>query len=240
MSDKPLTAAAGNNRLPSVLDVFDKAIDGLREKSVDLAIEAVGLFDPRIAFAGKVVQAAARGSFLQQLKEAIHGEAGAGRIKPEFLESEQAWACFADLLDYVDRISPDPERFRAIRQAFLRAMKQGETGKNAAYAQQMLRVIYELSAGELVVLASVYDLGHGASRRLESWLVDVANKSGILRTEIVETIEQSLMAKKLLLPRVAAPETFPPMVQEVQWGQRNRLTTLGQEVCEAIMKEREG
>lgn len=189
---------------------------------------------PMIGKGIRLLLAGFKGAFLVELSRLVEEARKRGSIKDAYLASDPAKACFADLLDFVDKTSPDPKRFEAIRNVFLRILRQGETGTSAPYRQQMLRIVCDLSAGELVVLAAVYKLGTGANKNPESWRHEVANASGLLRAELVAGIEDGLVAKRLLLPLVSTPNEFSGETTEVAWGIRNRLTLLGQEVCEQV------
>lgn len=228
IQSQPIEAPESSN----AFNAFRGAMQVIRENPAQFGVGLSGLADSRFALAGRLYQAAARGTFAQQIQAEVEEMIDEGTIKPAYLETDEAHACFADLLDSIDKMSPDPKRYDAIRTAFLRALGQGQTGKGGIYAQQMLRAIYELSAGEIVVLATIYHMGNGANDRIDSWLNDVANASGILRSEIVEGIEKTLMEKRLILPRVDEPKTYPRHTERISYGSKNRLTTFGQEVCE--------
>lgn len=83
-----------------------------------------------------------------------------------------------------------------------------------------------------MVLATVYKMGSGGRVIASHWANDVANRSGLLREELVFEIESALLKKRLLLPRNKDNEYIP----DGGWGQRNRLTILGQEICELIQR----
>lgn len=237
MADKSLKPREHTPESPNAFYAFRGAMEAIRANPAQFGVGLAGLADSRFALAGRLYQAAARGSFAQQLQVEIEELIKQGKVSQEYLKTNEAHACFADLLDSIDRISPDPKRYEAIRTAFLKVLQRGETGTHAPYAQQMLRIIYELSAGEILVLATAYTMSRGGEVTADSWLNDVANKSGILRSEIVEGIELSLMQKRLIharSTRSGAANFEYPYIKV--WGLRSRLTTLGQEVCETFAR----
>jgi len=221
---------------PNALQAFKGAVKAISEESPEILTGILAQVLPPALIPVRMFHATAKGHFLKQLMIELEALRKTGQINEDYLKSEQAWACFSDLLDYIDKISPDPKRFEAIRNAFLRTLKGGATGHDAPYQQQILRVVCDLSAGEIVALAAIYKLGQNSpSMTVESWLCEVANASGLLRAEIVEGIEQSLMAKRLILSRKLPHPQFPPETPKIEWGQKNRLTVLGVEVCEKIV-----
>ncbi len=203
------------------------------EESPEILAGLLATLIPQAAGPIRMFQATLKGQFLRQLLVELERLRKAGAIREDYLKSDPAKACFADLLDAIDKTSPDPKRLDAMRRAFLKTMEQGTTGHDAPYSQQMLRVIYGLSAGEIVALAAIYQMGGSAGVAAISWLTEVANKSGLLRLELVEEVEESLDRKRLIHPR-AAGKSGRESQNVLIWGQRNRLTTLGQEVCERI------
>ena len=226
---KPSQSIANAADSNNALTAFKGAIRAMIEESPEILTGILGTILPPALIPIRLFHATAKGQFLRQLMVELEKFREKGQIKEDYLKSEQAWACFSDLLDYIDKTSPDPKRHEAIRTAFLKILKQGATGKDSPHAQQLLRVICELSAGEIVVLATIYKMGTAdVMSSAHTWQVNVANASGLLRSELVAAIESTLMTKRLVLPRGADNDVIP------LWGQRNRLTNLGVEVCEYI------
>jgi hypothetical protein len=217
---------------PNVVDALKGALAATAEQSPEILSGLLGAVCPPALIPIRIFHAGVKGHFLQQAMAELEALRKKGEIREEYLKSNEAAACMSDLLDYIDKISPDPKRYEAIRTAFLKILSQGETGKNAPHAQQLLRVIYELSAGEIAVLAAIFKMGGTAgSVSHKKWRSDVANQSGLLRTEIVMGIEEVLVGKRLVTPINTG------MPSQIIWGQQNRLTPLGVEVCEHIQQE---
>lgn len=221
----------------NALDAVKAAAKAIGSESPEIMTGVLAAVLPSSLPLVRLVHASAKGNFLKQLMVEAEVLRGQGAINEEFLKTDEAHACFSDLLDAIDKMSPDPKRYDAIRTAFLKMMGHGQTGKSGVYAQQLLRAIYDLSAGEIAVLATIYHMGNGTNDRADSWLNDVANSSGILRSEVVEGIEETLIAKRLILPRVDQPKTYPRGTDRISYGLKNRLTTFGQEVCENFMRQ---
>lgn len=223
---------------------ISKVTDGLNAlDAVKAAAKAIGSESPEILTGVlatvlpsslplvRLFHAGAKNNFLKQLVVEAEELRQKGKISEDYLKTDEAHACFSDLLDAIDKTSPDPKRYEAIQTAFLKIMGHAQTGKGGVYAQQLLRVIYSLSSGEIAVLAALTKMGSGGRVQANVWLSEVAAQSGISSSEIVEEIEQTLMQKRLIHYRADGPDTVhrPDIIK---WGQKNRLTTLGQAVCQ--------
>lgn len=217
---------------PNAFVAFKGAMRAIYEESPEILTGVLGSVLPQALIPVRIFHATAKGQFLRQLMAETEELRKKGSIKEDFLKSEQAWACFSDLFDYLDKTSPDPKRLEAIKAAFLRILKNGSGADDSPHAQQLLRVVCELSAGEIAVLATLYRMGSGGQQPVRTWLADVANASRISSTEIVEGIEHTLIGKRIIFARDNGSPSFPPQTPMVIWGSRNRLTQLGIEVCE--------
>lgn len=216
----------------NALDALKAAAKALGSESPEIATGVLSVVLPSALPVVRLFHAGAKMNLLKQVMVEAEEFRKKGKINEDYLKTDEAHACFSDLLDAIDKTPPDPKRYDAIRTAFLKIMGRAETGRGGVYAQQMMRAVYDLSAGEIVILATIYNMGNGANDQINVWHSDVASASGILRIEIVEGIEQTLMAKRLILPRVDEPKTYPLRVERITFGSRNRLTIFGQEVCE--------
>jgi hypothetical protein len=218
----------------NVFDALKAAAKAIANESPEILTGVLATVLPPALPVVRLFHAGAKNNLIRQIVVEVEEFRKKGAINEEYLKTDEAHACFADLLDYIDKTSPDPKRYDAIRTAFLKVLDRKQTGKNAPYDQQMLRIICELSAGEIVVMGTIYKMGMGGEVRRSSWLCDVANNSGLLRLEIVEEIEESLMKKRLIYEHGDLRAAEHAVIKK--WGMRNRLTTLGQEVCETFMR----
>jgi len=178
----------------------------------------------------KVLHGALKGQGWRQIAAALQALKEAGKIKEDFEDSDLGKACLAELLDAIDR-NPDPRRIKALKNAFLRIATQPGTESEAIGQQQLLHVIGTLSSGEIVLLATMYHAG--GARKYSSaneWLNEMANEAGFVDAGLVALAEAPLMEKHLVTPRQHGDRSG------IIWGNRNRLTTLGEHVC-AFMQE---
>jgi hypothetical protein len=178
----------------------------------------------------KVLHGALKGQGWRQIAAALQPLKDAGKIKEDFEDSDLGKACLAELLDAIDR-NPDPRRIQALKNAFLRIAMQPGTESEAVLQQQLLHIIGTLSSGEIVLLATMYRVG-GVKKYsgAHEWLTGMANETGFVDAGLVALAETPLMEKQLVTPRQHGDRSG------VIWGQRNRLTSLGERVC-AFMQE---
>jgi len=174
----------------------------------------------------KILHAAVKGQGWRQIAVALEELKAKGRIKEDFVDSDLGKACLSELLEAIDR-DPDPRRIDALKNAFLRIATQPGKNSEAIYQQQLLHVIGTLSSGEIVLLATMYRVG-GANLYSDAhrWLNDMARETGFMDEGLVKLAEAPLMERHLILPRQYGDKSG------ISWGQRNRLTGLGERVCE--------
>ncbi|MGH9637466.1 MAG: hypothetical protein ACRD72_21745, partial [Candidatus Angelobacter sp.] len=178
----------------------------------------------------KVLHGALKGQGWRQIAGALQPLKDAGKIKEDFEDSDLGKACLAELLDAIDR-NPDPRRIQALKNAFLRIATQPGTDSEAVLQQQLLHMIGSLSSGEIVLLAAMYRVGDVRKySSAQEWLTEMANETGFVDKGLVALAETPLMEKQLVIPRQHGDRSG------VIWGQRNRLTSLGERVC-AFMQE---
>lgn len=176
-------------------------------------------------FGVKVLHGAVKGQGWRQIAVALNELKSKGRIKEDFVDSDLGKACLSELLDAIDK-NPDPRRVQALKNAFLRIALQPGKDAEAVHQQQLLHLVGALSSGEIVLLATMYRVGGvnqytGADR----WLSDMANETGFLDQGLVKLSEKPLMEKHLVLPRTLVDGSG------IDWGVRNRLTSLGERIC---------
>ena len=160
-----------------------------------------------------------------------------GRIKPDYDQTEQHKVCLQELLDFLDKDSPDAIRFDTLKKIFLVAATESVEARESLVPQQYMRVARTLTSGELLVLFACYQIFKdepNTTWRQEQfpsvgdWLGRIATQSGLRFPELVELHEQGLEAKRLISPRLHSDRSG------VQLKPSYRLTTLGVGLCEFI------
>ncbi len=113
-----------------------------------------------------------------------------------------------------------------LKNAFLRIATQPGTGSEAILQQQLLHIIGSLSSGEIVLLATMYRVGDVSKYSgAQEWLTEMASETGFVDNGLVALAESPLMEKQLVTLRQHGDRSG------VIWGQRNRLTSLGERIC---------
>ena len=95
----------------------------------------------------KILHGALKGQGWRQIAAALQSLKDAGKIKEGFEDSDLGKACLAELLDAIDK-NPDPQRIKALKNAFLRIATDPGSDGEAIRQQQILRAIGALSSGE--------------------------------------------------------------------------------------------
>lgn len=178
---------------------------------------------------GHLLQRVRGGEFLSQLKAEWQKYRHKGKIKDDYLDSNQHKECLQELLDFLDGESPDQLRFNALKNIFLRAASEDKTDRASVLPQQYMRIIRSLTAGEAILLFSAYQYTD-TQRIAADWIRGIASKSQLRFPELVELHETELMKKQLITPRQHGRT-------RIITGHHGRLTTFGYNLCLFIESE---
>jgi hypothetical protein len=154
-----------------------------------------------------------------------------GRIRDDYSQTEQCQACLQELLDCLDRDSPDKIRFDFIKRVFLAAAQEKRSDRDSVLPQQYMRLARQLSSGDILVFSAVYTLSNSPVKPTgdaREWLNRVAKQSGLEHSDLVEIYEKALMEKFLLTGRLLSDRSG------VRTG-HYRLTPLAVGLCEFLL-----
>ena len=185
---------------------------------------------------GHIFQRARAYGFLEALTREWNEFQAKGKVDPDYTKSEQHRACLQELLDFLDKDSPDQIRFDAIKSIFLSAATEHLSSRDSFLPQQYMRTCRSLSSGEVVVLKTIYetvqqDKWNRKENSSVAWLRAVAARSGLQHVELVEVHERCLIEKHLLTPRLH------PDQSGIQLNDHWRLTDFGWALCRFIVFE---
>lgn len=155
-----------------------------------------------------------------------------GRISDEYVESRQHEECLQELLDALDDPGMDATRFDLLKKIFLAASRAGSS--ESLLPRQLMAVARGLNTGEVLVVFACSRLAKDTAWNEENkkyvnarvWMQLVADVSGLQIPELVETHEESLVAKKVIQGRSRSHDVmlFPTF----------RLTPLGSALCDYV------
>jgi hypothetical protein len=154
-----------------------------------------------------------------------------GRIRDDYSQTEQCQACLQELLDCLDRDSPDKIRFDFIKRVFLAAAQEKQSDRDSVLPQQYMRLARQLSSGDILVLSAAYQLSRGSTKcsgSAREWLSEVAKQSGLEHSSLVEIHEKALMEKHLLTGRYNSDRSGVDT-------DHYRLTPLAVGLCEFLL-----
>lgn len=176
------------------------------------------------------------GQFLSQLLKEWNNYRQKGKVKNDYQFTEQHKACLQELLEFLDKDSPDEVKFKILKQIFLVAASEELSDRESFLPLQFMIIARSLTDGEVILLTTIwrisqerngeYEEHYGAQR----WLKEVTDESGMKHQELVEIHEQGLMNKRLVTPRQLSDSSG------VKVKPYFRLTNLGYEFCEFIDK----
>lgn len=183
--------------------------------------------------AGWLLQALVSGKFLSQFVKEWEEFCRKGRIKDDYASTSQSRACLSELLRYLDSGVPDEKCLDLMKRIFLVAAAEEVTDRESHLPQQFMQICRTLSAGEILVLSSVHRIAekkdYEKTNIADEWLRVVSEASGLKYRQLVAVHEESLMRKRLLMPRHFPDESG------VGLGKHFRLTDLGYELCTFLL-----
>jgi hypothetical protein len=174
------------------------------------------------------------GQFLSVLLDEWNRFKGKGKVKEDYQHTEQHKVCLQELLEFLDKDSPDEIRFKALKQIFLVAASEEITDRNSMLPQQFMKIARSLSSGEVILLKSIYrvvkeePIDSKQHLGVQGWISKMTSVSGLKYSGLVEIYEQDLMDKKLVTPRTHGDKSG------VSISPYFRLSDLGYELCNFI------
>lgn len=187
---------------------------------------------------GHLVQAAIKCNLYEQLGREIKHYREKGKIKEDFFSTDKQRATLRELLEFIDKETPEEDRFKAMKSIFFMAVSKDVTEAEEVLAYELMQVGKKLTSNDIMVLKVAYEVYIGGSsapagettrpRESSAWFGIVAKKIGHNMPALVELSEQNLMGLKLIGARrhndgsgLYNTESF-------------RLTDLGIKLCEFI------
>lgn len=219
-------------------EVFNAALKAFTEALTGIA--ASDKKDWALSF-GYLLQRVRGGKFLKTLSDECAKYRKKGRIKDDYLTSEQGQACLQEILDSLDKESPDEIRFNAMKAVLLAAATETTTNRDSFLPQQFMRVCRTLSSGEIIVLGGslkVYESNHrfglevGTHKECRCWAQHVAAETKLTYADLVLSFERSLAAKGLIAENVGSNDLQFLVTEHL------RLTEFGFNLCKFIEKGR--
>ena len=175
-----------------------------------------------------IFQRARSGNFLNVLLKEWDKYREKGRVKDDYLNTEQHQECLQEMLDFLDRGNPDARRFSILKAIFLGAATESMSSRDSILPQQYMSLCKTLSSGEVIVLNATFALSERAITPPNSatdWLDMIAKESGLGSQELVEIHERKLIEKNMLTDRTFADRSG------VRNGSHLRLTPLAVAIC---------
>jgi len=189
-----------------------------------------------ILIGGRLVQAALKGKLLTQVGREINQLIEKGKIREDYAKTKFGFKSLVELLEFIDSEVPDEDRLRAVKAMFIAInavdAKEGEEIVN----YQLLQISKGLSASQLFVLKTVYDL-HKENAFVSSpmlltareWLGTVAQRIGHNLTALVEQDEILLIKAGLITERSYQDRSGVNRTNA-------RLSDLGIRFCDYLIK----
>ena len=174
---------------------------------------------------GHVLQSLRKGQFLSKLLEEWNSYRDKGRIKDDYMETEQHMSCLQEILNFIDNDFPDQIRFDAMKKVFLGAASEMQSDRESPLPYEYLKLCRQLSSGDVIVLSTMFTIETDGTLNEKNMNVGgnligkIAERSDLRHSELVGIHIDNLSKKGFTTP----PQSLP------------RLTGLGREFCEYIL-----
>ncbi|MFA6321352.1 MAG: hypothetical protein WCY36_05785 [Candidatus Omnitrophota bacterium] len=188
--------------------------------------------------AGHLVQAAIKCNLYEQLGREIKHYRDKGKIKEDFFSTDKQRATLREMLEFIDKDSPDEDRFKAMKSIFLRAISTEATAEDEALAYELMQIGKKLESNDIIVLKAIYLLykkieaenspAKVANDGVQGWVTYVTKNSGHNVKELTLLSEQRLTDLKIISGRKYPDGSGMYNVETA------RLTPLGLKLCEFI------
>lgn len=185
---------------------------------------------------GHIIQRLRSVGLLDSLREEWNRFRFKGRIAEDYQFTEQHFNCLHELLDFLEKDIPDEIRFTTLKKILLVAAQELNMDRNSLLPHQFMKLCKSMNSGEVLVLLTTYDIAkrreydvsarYGATR----WLEYIADHSGLVFPELVESFETELIKKHLITDRTYGDRSG------VNLGKNFRLTNLGVMFCDYVNK----
>lgn len=218
----------------------------LKEPTVRIAETLTGILiseqkDWKLS-AGKVVQAAIKGSLLTQLGREIEDYRMKGKIKEDYFATHKNRATLYELLKFLDEDIPDDELFTALKSIFFSGIQKSATTLDEALAYEFLQTAKKLSGTEILILKANSELAQGeisdavnpdvlgnAQSKRSVWKRVIAKQMGYGEMHaIVSKYESNLSSLGLISPQYDNAQ----FSDEFEPTQKFRLSEMGYKFCE--------
>lgn len=154
---------------------------------------------------GYVLQRIRGGRFLETLLNELNQYREKGRIKHGYFQTDQGQTCLQELLDALDKDSPDEIRFKAMKAVLLVAASERHSSRADVLPQQLMRICRQLSSTEVLILTACHTIykqhewDDQISNNFERFVPLVTKKSGLEIDDLVLLNTDGLRAKRLII-----------------------------------------
>jgi len=204
-------------------DIDDKKPSSLeRQLSSVTAVITGALAKPQeniVKAMGAVVQRGLQHNLMQGFREAWQHLEREGRVKPDYLNTFHGAAHLQEVLRALELNDTDQARFEAVQNIFLNGALS-DKDKNEILITRLLKKAALLTAGEILMLKSVYESGidrHLISK--DTWQEAIAESTGLKHLDLINEDTATLQDKSLLTKPASALHA-------------PKLTSLARELCE--------
>ena len=157
----------------------------------------------QVDYVGHALQRMRCKGFWEILFQEVEELRNRGRIADDYWSTDQGKDCLQEIVDCIEKDSPDQVRFDAVKKLFLVAATEEHSDRDSPLPLEFMRTCRSLSSAEILILSTAYrcgkKLGMGKScvrfKNLANLPVDLIGEA-ITRIPVEEFIRMYEMSRK--------------------------------------------
>ncbi|GMB00940.1 hypothetical protein [Pelosinus sp. IPA-1] len=177
---------------------------------------------------GHAIQGMFSGKFLETLEKEFKYYIDAGKIKDDYIKSDQNLMCFIELLRSLEQDLPDPSRLELLKKIYIVTATEDKSSRESPLPLQFMQMAKELTSGEILVLFAAYNLEGISVSSQSEFIIKLITKSGLEYAEIVTKVHQSLFEKNYLKSVRTEAILNPILIRDL-------FTPLGRAFCDYVV-----
>jgi len=180
---------------------YEKAVKYYREEVLPVAEFFTGVASASrsemVRSVGHVFQGVIAGKCWSALKTETEYFIEKGKIKQDFITSNQSQSCLIELLQFFEQEIPDQERFSLLKKIYIVTATEELSDGTSPLPLQFMQIAKKLNSGEIMVLFAAYNNLALIVEEQRQFLDILTNESGLKFSELTSIHFESLFNKNL-------------------------------------------
>lgn len=151
-----------------------------------------------VSSVGHIFQGVIAGKCWRTLKAESEYFIEKGKIKQDFITSDQSQSCLIELLKFFEQEIPDQERFVLLKKIYIVTASEQIYNRESPLPLQFIQMAKKLTQGEILVLFAAQRLGGVGVASQSEFIELLTRESKLVHKEIVQRHYDSLFSNSYL------------------------------------------